>query len=107
MNLHVASNSPDTLIFNIPITVASSVNVEDILIDTYVGFQTLTSNNLKYFVHYEITPSDPIQTAESLRKGLTIDDKLYETIVPTPSTLEASAISPRTSRLRILTIDAC
>ncbi|KAF9118987.1 hypothetical protein BG015_006462 [Linnemannia schmuckeri] len=94
MNLHVRTNSEDTLIFNIPRKVTTEISIITILMDTYDLLSCVTEQYLHYTT-FEVRPADPMVYAAIRQHGLKVNDTIYNPITPTPPKLQTYKVNFR------------
>jgi len=83
MNLHVRSNTFDSLIFSIPRKVSNDIPISRVLMDTYDLTRCSTEQNLHHS-SFEVTAADPLTYAAMVQHGLTINGTLYTPTIPSP-----------------------
>ncbi|OAQ22154.1 hypothetical protein K457DRAFT_131462 [Linnemannia elongata AG-77] len=94
MNLHVRTNSFDSLIFSFPRKVTNDFPIGRILMDTY----DLTSCSTEQHLHhssFEVTPADPLVYKAMVQGGLTINGTVYTPTIPAPPTFHALKVNFR------------
>ncbi|KAK3804653.1 MAG: hypothetical protein JOS17DRAFT_808767 [Linnemannia elongata] len=94
MNLHVRSNSFDSLIFSFPRKVSNDIPIGRILMDTY----DLTSCSTEQYLHhssFEVTAADPPTYSAMVHQGLTINGTVYTPTIPLPPGFHAIKVNFR------------
>ncbi|KAH7042876.1 hypothetical protein BKA57DRAFT_508224 [Linnemannia elongata] len=94
MNLHVRTNSFDSLIFSFPRKVTNDFPIGRILMDTYDLISCSTEQHLHHS-SFEVTPADPLVYKAMVQGGLTINGTVYTPTVPAPPTFHALKVNFR------------
>ncbi|KAG0259538.1 hypothetical protein BGZ95_004648, partial [Linnemannia exigua] len=94
MNLHVSSNTFNSLIFSIPRKVSNDIPFGRILMDTY----DITSCSTEQHPHhssFEVTAADPLIYSAMVQHGLTINGTVYTPTIPSPPGFRAVKVNFR------------
>ncbi|KAF9115020.1 hypothetical protein BGW39_003167, partial [Mortierella sp. 14UC] len=83
MNLHVSSNSHDSLIFSIPRKMSNDSSIRRTLMDTYDLTSCATEQHLHHY-SFEVTAADPSSYSAMVEHGLTVNGKVYTPTIPSP-----------------------
>ncbi|KAF9537061.1 hypothetical protein EC957_008955 [Mortierella hygrophila] len=94
MNLHVRSNTFDSLIFSIPRKVSNDIPIGRILMDTY-DITNCSTEQHPHHSSFEVLAADPLTRSVMVQQGLTINGTVYLPTIPSPPGFHAVKVNFR------------
>lgn len=94
MNLHVRSNTFDSLIFSIPRKVSNDIPIGRILMDTY-DITNCSTEQQPHHSSFEVLAADPLTRSAMVQQGLTINGTVYLPTIPSPPGFHAVKVNFR------------
>ncbi|KAF9116778.1 hypothetical protein BGW39_002601 [Mortierella sp. 14UC] len=94
MNLHVSSNSHDSLIFFIPRKVSNDIPIGRILMDTY-DLTSCATEQLLHHISFEVNAADPNNYSTMIKQGLAVKGIVYSPTISSPPGFQAIKVNFR------------